>query len=123
MITFDKDGLIPVVIQDVDDNQVMMVAFMNEEALRKTRETGKVHFWSRSRDKLWLKGEQSGHCQLVQGIYVNCEENSLLIKVTQQGGAACHEGYKSCYFRLLRDDDTLQVIAKQVFDPEKVYHR
>jgi phosphoribosyl-AMP cyclohydrolase len=95
---------------------------MNEEALQRTRETGYTHFFSRSRNKIWRKGEQSGNVQEVRGIFLNCEENSLLIRVVQHGGAACHDGYKSCYYRSLLSNDTYQVVAERVFDPVEVYH-
>ena len=98
-----------------------MVAFMNEEAFSLTRQTGFTHFFSRSRNTIWRKGEQSGNEQEVRGIYVNCEENSLLIKVVQHGGAACHTGYRSCYHRRLLPDDTYQIEAERIFDPEIVY--
>ncbi|WP_238321075.1 phosphoribosyl-AMP cyclohydrolase [Thermogemmatispora carboxidivorans] len=120
-LRFDRQGLIPAVIQDDESNEVLMVAFMNEEALRLTRETGYTHFYSRSRQAIWRKGEQSGHTQQVRAIFVNCEENSLLIRVVQQGGAACHEGYRSCYYRRLLPDDRYEVVATRVFDPEAVY--
>ena len=121
MLKFDREGLIPVVIQEDTTNQVLMVAFMNQEALYLTRETGFTHFFSRSRKTIWRKGEQSGNVQEVRTIYVNCEENSLLIKVRQHGNAACHMGYPSCYYRLLQPDDTYAEIAERVFDPEIVY--
>ncbi|WP_069801211.1 phosphoribosyl-AMP cyclohydrolase [Thermogemmatispora onikobensis] len=120
-LRFDRQGLIPAVIQDDESNEVLMVAFMNEEALRLTRETGYTHFYSRSRQAIWRKGEQSGHTQQVRAIFVNCEENSLLIRVVQQGGAACHDGYRSCYYRRLLPDDRYEVIAARVFDPAAVY--
>jgi phosphoribosyl-AMP cyclohydrolase len=120
-LTFDSQGLVPVVIQDDATNEVLMVASMNEEALRLTRETGYTHFFSRSRQKLWRKGEQSGNTQEVRAIFVNCEQNSLLVRVVQHGGAACHDGYRSCYYRRLQPDDTLQVVAERVFDPSVVY--
>ncbi|MBX5456669.1 MAG: phosphoribosyl-AMP cyclohydrolase [Thermogemmatispora sp.] len=120
-LRFDRQGLIPAVIQDDESNEVLMVAFMNEEALRLTRETGYTHFYSRSRQKIWRKGEQSGHRQQVRAIFVNCEENSLLIRVVQEGGAACHEGYRSCYYRRLLPDDRYEVVATRVFDPAAVY--
>jgi phosphoribosyl-AMP cyclohydrolase len=121
MLKFDRQGLLPVVIQDDASNDVLMVAFMNEEALRLTRETGYTHFYSRSRDAIWRKGEQSGHAQAVRAIFVNCEENSLLIRVQQIGDAACHMGYRSCYYRQLLPDDTFEMVAERVFDPEVVY--
>ncbi|WP_268963517.1 phosphoribosyl-AMP cyclohydrolase [Reticulibacter mediterranei] len=120
-LTFDSQGLVPVVIQDDATGEVLMVAFMNEEALRLTRETGQTHFFSRSRQSIWHKGEQSGNVQEVRGIFVNCEQNSLLVRVVQYGGAACHDGYRSCYYRSLQPDDTLQVVAERVFDPAAVY--
>ncbi len=122
MLKFDRQGLIPVVVQDDTTNEVLLVAFMNEEALQRTRETGYTHFFSRSRNTIWHKGEQSGNVQQVRSIFLNCEENSLLIRVVQQGGAACHDGYKSCYYRLLLPNETYQTIAERVFDPAEVYH-
>lgn len=121
MLKFDRQGLIPAVIQDDATGEVLMVAFMNEEALRLTRETGYTHFFSRSRDAIWRKGEQSGKVQEVRDIFVNCEENSLLIRVVQHGDAACHEGYRSCYYRRLLLDDTYETVAERIFDPEIVY--
>jgi phosphoribosyl-AMP cyclohydrolase len=122
MLKFDRQGLIPAVIQDDVTDEVLLVAFMNEEALQCTRETGYTHFFSRSHNKIWRKGEQSGNVQEVRSISLNCEENSLLIRVVQHGGAACHDGYKSCYYRQLLPDDTYQLTAERVFDPAKVYH-
>jgi phosphoribosyl-AMP cyclohydrolase len=122
VLNFDRQGLIPAVIQDDDTNEVLLVAFMNEEALQRTRETGYTHFYSRSRNKIWHKGEQSGNVQAVRSIFLNCEENSLLIRVVQHGGAACHDGYKSCYYRRILPNDTYQTIAERVFDPVDVYH-
>lgn len=122
MLKFDRQGLIPAVIQDDTTNEVLLIAFMNEEALQRTRETGYAHFFSRSRNKIWHKGEQSGNVQEVRSIFLNCEENSLLIRVVQHGGAACHDGYKSCYYRRLLPNDTYQTIAERVFDPAEVYH-
>ena len=123
MLKFDRQGLIPVVIQDDATDEVLMVAFMNEEAFHLTRDTGYTHLYSRSRNKLWRKGEASGNVQEVCGIFVNCEEDSLLLRVIQRGGAACHEGYKSCYHRRLLPDDSYQLIAQRVFDPSVVYHK
>ena len=117
MLKFDRQGLIPVVIQDDVTSEVLMVAFMNEEALQRTRETGYTHFFSRSRNTIWRKGEQSGNVQEVRDIFVNCEENSLLIRVVQHAGAACHTGYRSCYYRRLLPDNTYETIAERVFDP------
>lgn len=119
-ITWPADGLIPAVIQDAGTKDVLMVGFMNLEALERTRETGLVHFWSRSRNKLWQKGETSGHVQKVRDIFVNCELNSLLIDVDQVG-AVCHDGYPTCYYRRLEDDNGLETIRDRWFDPEDVY--
>ncbi len=122
MLTFDRQGLVPAVIQDDASGEVLMVAFMNEEALQRTRETGYTHFYSRSRNIIWRKGEQSGHVQQVREIRVNCEENSLLVRVIQLGEAACHEGYRSCYYRRIQPDGNYETIAERIFDPSIVYH-
>lgn len=122
MLKFDRSELIPAVIQDDATGDVLMVAFMNEEAFNRTRETGYTHFFSRSRQAIWRKGEQSGNAQEVRAMFVNCEENSLLIRVVQHGGAACHTGYRSCYYRRLRPDGTYETIAERIFDPEIVYN-
>ncbi len=121
-IKFNKDGLIPVIIQDYRNNQVLMVAYMNQEAFDLTLKTNKVHFFSRSRNKLWLKGETSGNFQLVKSIYFDCDLDTLLIKVSQKGGA-CHEGYKRCFFRKLTPKGDLKVIENKVFDEKKVYKK
>lgn len=121
MLTFDRQGLVPVVIQDDTTDEVLMVAFMNEEAFARTRETGYTHFFSRSRNSIWRKGEQSGNVQEVRDIFVNCEENSLLMRVVQHGGAACHTGYRSCYYRRLLPDSAYETVAKRLFDPDIVY--
>lgn len=119
-VHFGPDGLIPAVIQDVNTDAVLMVGFMDETALAATRATGRTHFWSRSRGKLWRKGETSGHEQIVEDLFVNCEQNSLLVTV-HQIGAVCHDGYPSCYYRRLEPDDALTVVQERVFDPVSVY--
>ncbi len=119
-IVFNSQGLVPAIIQDVDTGEVLMMAWMNEEALRKTIDTGKTHFWSRSRQKLWLKGETSGHYQLVRGIYIDCDGDALLIKVDQVK-AACHTGYRSCFFRKVDEKGNLKIVGKKVFEPKEVY--
>lgn len=119
-LRFDADGLIPAVIQDAESAAVLMVGFMNAEALRLTRETGRTHFWSRSRRKLWRKGETSGHEQIVHDIYVNCELNTLLVAVTQIG-AVCHDGYPTCFYRRFDDAGRLEVVRDRTFDPATVY--
>ena len=122
MLKFDRSELIPAVIQDDATGDVLMVAFMNEEAFNRTRDTGYTHFYSRSRQAMWRKGEQSGNEQEVRAIFVNCEENSLLIRVVQHGGAACHTGHRSCYYRQLLPDGTYETITERVFDPDIVYN-
>jgi len=122
-LKFDDKGLIPAVIQDYMNNEVLMVAFMNDEAVKKTITTGKAHFYSRSRNKLWLKGETSGHIQKVKEIRFDCDADCLLVKVRQIGGA-CHTGYRSCFYRKLKDiKGNSQISGKKMFDPEKVYKK
>jgi len=106
-------GLIPVVVQDYETQEVLMVAFMNEEAWRKTLETGKATYWSRSRNELWTKGATSGNFQEVKEIYVDCDNDTLLLKVIQHGGCACHTGYRSCFYRKLEGDD-LKIVGQKV---------
>ncbi len=119
-LRFGDDGLIPAVIVDAGEGDVLMVGFMNAEALARTRETGHVHFWSRSRQSLWKKGDTSGHVQHVREIRVNCDLNSLLIEVEQEG-AVCHDGYATCYYRRLDADNSLHIVRDRVFDPLDVY--
>ena len=121
MLKFDRSDLIPAVIQDEATGDILMIAFMNEDAFNRTRATGYTHFFSRSRQAIWRKGEQSGNVQEVRAIFVNCEENSLLIRVVQHGDAACHTGHRSCYYRRLLPDGTYETIAERIFDPEIVY--
>ena len=118
---FDKSGgLIPAVAQDADTGQVLMVAWMNREAYDETLRTGRACYFSRSRNRLWRKGEESGHVQEVRGVFLDCDADTVLLKVRQIGGAACHEGYKSCFFRKL-DEGELTVVGERIFDPKKVY--
>ncbi len=122
-IDFKKgNGLVPVIAQDFATGDVLMMAYMNKEAWEKTLESGKVHYWSRSRNKLWLKGESSGHVQILKEAFVDCDLDTILVKVEQLGGAACHKGYRSCFFRKV-EDNQLKVIGKQVFDPEEIYKK
>jgi phosphoribosyl-AMP cyclohydrolase len=110
------DRLIPAIAQDAKTGEVLMLAYMDDEALAKTRETGKAHYWSRSRKKLWLKGESSGHVQLVKEIRIDCDEDAILLLIEQKGGA-CHTGYRSCFYRNLDG----KIVGEKVFDPEDVY--
>jgi phosphoribosyl-AMP cyclohydrolase len=122
-IDFDKaGGLVPAVAQDAATGAVLMLAWMNREAFEETVRTRRAVYFSRSRNKLWRKGEESGHVQEVREIYVDCDADTILLKVHQVGGAACHEGYSSCFFRRL-EPDGLKVIAEKVFDPRAVYKK
>jgi phosphoribosyl-AMP cyclohydrolase len=121
MLNFDKaGGLVPVIAQDADTGEVLMLAWMNREAFEETVRTGRAVYYSRSRGRLWRKGEESGHVQEVVGVYIDCDADTVLVKVRQTGGAACHEGYKSCFFRRL-DGGGLTVVGERVFDPATVY--
>lgn len=115
-----QDGLVPVIVQDADDGTVLMLAYMNELAFNTTLESGKATYWSRSRNQLWIKGETSGKTQEVREILVDCDSDTVLLKVKQIGDAACHEGYRSCFFRS-EHDGVLEVVAERVFDPKEVY--
>jgi phosphoribosyl-AMP cyclohydrolase len=120
-LKYDANGMIPAIVQDHRTGEVLMMAWMNRESLGKTVATGKTHFYSRSRGKLWLKGETSGHVQQVKSITTDCDKDTLLIKV-EQAGAACHDGYYSCFYREhqpLAED--WKIIGRKVFEPEKVY--
>lgn len=120
-LKFDEKGLIPAVIVDVTDNRVLTLCFMNQDALEKTIETGKVHVFRRSKNRLMLKGETSGHTQSVEEVFFDCEGKSLVIKVKQKV-AACHAGYRSCYYRKYNDKtDNIEIIEEKVFDPDKTY--
>ena len=120
-LKYDGTGLIPAIIQDDANGDVLMMAWMNAEAVQRTIETGRVTLWSRSRQKFWVKGETSGHTQSVRSVSVDCDADCLLIRV-EQVGAACHEGYRSCFFRTVEQDgQTLELNQEQVFDPKAVY--
>ncbi len=114
------DGVVPIIVQEEATGEVLMLAYMNQEAWEKTLATGQVHYFSRSRNRLWLKGETSGHVQEVKNIYVDCDTDTVLIKIHQHGGAACHEGYRSCFFRR-RLNGKWQITEEKVFDPAQVY--
>ena len=113
-------GLIPVIAQSADTLEVLMLAYMNQEAYEKTLETGEVHYWSRSRKELWHKGGTSGHVQKLHSMRLDCDRDALLVLIEQIGGAACHEGYRSCFFRELRDGKAC-TCSPLVFDPKEVY--
>ena len=118
-LKYDDHDLVAAIIQDAATGEVIMCAFLNRESLRLTLETGKMHYWSRSRKKLWLKGETSGHIQTVREVRLDCDGDALVFKVEQQGGA-CHTGYYSCFFRRLDEQGWVEE-GEKVFDPSKVY--
>ena len=120
---FEKaGGLVAAIAQDADSGQVLMIAWMNREAWEETLRSKRAVYYSRSRGKLWRKGEESGHVQEVREVYVDCDADAVLLKVKQIGGAACHEGYASCFFRKVTDDG-VEVVGERVFDPKEVYKR
>jgi phosphoribosyl-AMP cyclohydrolase len=120
-LDFEKGGgLLPAIVQDDRSGEVLMLAYMNEDSWKKTLETGKAVFWSRSRRSLWMKGEQSGHFQLVREIRIDCDADTILLKVEQVGGAACHTGYRSCFYRKV-SGDALEDDGVKVFRTEDVY--
>lgn len=122
-LRFDKgNGLLPAIAQDYRTKEVLMLAYINAEAWRKTLETGKAHYWSRSRNSLWQKGESSGHQQLIKDILVDCDEDAVIYMVEQLGGAACHTGYRSCFHRRIAGGE-LQVKDQPVFDAGEVYKK
>lgn len=114
------EGLIPAIAQDAKTGEVLMLAYMNEAAWQKTLETGRATYWSRSRQKFWVKGESSGNVQQVREIRVDCDKDAVVLKVEQLGGAACHEGYRSCFYRRVKGEE-LELVGERVFDPAEVY--
>ena len=114
------DGLLPAVAQDAETGEVLMLAYMSAESFAETLASGEAVYFSRSRNRLWRKGEESGHTQLVQAVLVDCDGDTILLKVRQQGGAACHQGYRSCFFRQFAPEG-LKTIAERVFEPGQVY--
>jgi phosphoribosyl-AMP cyclohydrolase len=123
ILDFDKlGGIIPVIAQDDTTGEVLMMAYMNQDAFAETLRTGRVCYFSRSRNRLWRKGEESGNVQELRGVYLDCDADTLLVKVRQIGGAACHEGYPSCFFRRIEREE-LHVIAQRVFNPDEVYNK
>ncbi|MEN6509706.1 MAG: phosphoribosyl-AMP cyclohydrolase [Smithella sp.] len=120
-LNFNKsDGLIPAIVQDAETKDVLMLAYMNRESWAATLKSGKATFWSRSRQKLWLKGESSGHVQIIKNIYIDCDDDTILLQVEQLGGAACHTGHRSCFYRKLEGGEVI-VVGEKVFDPKDVY--
>ncbi len=123
-LNFSKsaDGLLPAIVQEAETGRILMLAYINQQAFTETLATGYAHYWSRSRQALWQKGETSGHRQEIVEILVDCDEDTIVYVVHQQGGAACHKGYPSCFYRRV-EDGALQVVEQRVFDPETVYKK
>lgn len=120
-IDFAKGGgLVPAIVQDWQTGEVLMLAYMNAESWQKTQELGQACFWSRSRQKLWPKGEKSGHFQIVKEVYIDCDNDTILLKVEQVGKAACHTGYRSCFYRQIVQGK-IKVVGERIFDPQEVY--
>ncbi|MCF8028791.1 MAG: phosphoribosyl-AMP cyclohydrolase [Desulfobacteraceae bacterium] len=115
-------GLLPAIVQDFETGEVLMLAYMNPAAWESTLKTGKATYYSRSRDKLWVKGESSGHIQKIREVRFDCDSDTILLKVEQLGGAACHKGYKSCFYRKVEDNKAV-IAEERIFDPDEVYKK
>ena len=123
LLDFEKSGgLVTALAQDAESGEILMLAHMNRQAFERSLETGEVVYWSRSRNKLWHKGEESGNVQRIREIFIDCDGDAVLFKVDQVGGAACHTGRRSCFYRRL-DEDAVEDVGVQVFDPEEVYRK
>ena len=121
-LDFSKgNGLIPAIVQDYSSHKVLMLAYISRASWEKTVETGEAHYWSRSRQELWHKGATSGHVQKIKEIYLDCDNDTVLFKVEQAGGAACHTGYETCFHKKVDLDGNYYIIGERIFDPEKVY--
>jgi len=121
-LDFEKTGgLLPAIAQDARSGEILMLAYMNREAWQRTLETGVATYFSRSRQKLWVKGGTSGHRQIVREIRVDCDDDTILLKVEQRGDAACHTGHRSCFHKKVGSDGSVQIVGEPVFDPEEVY--
>ncbi len=122
-LDFSKiDGLVPAIVQDYKTNEVLMVAFMNEASWEASLSTGKATYFSRSRQKLWVKGESSGNIQVIKEIRIDCDNDTVLLKVEQIGGAACHTGHQSCFYQKVENGD-IKIMGKPLFDPKEVYKK
>ena len=119
-LKFDEKGLVTADAQDHETGEILMLAFMNEESFRRTVETGQAVYWSRSRKKLWHKGEESGNVQIVKEIYVDCDADAIVLKIKQVGGAACHTGHRTCFYRRIENEGLVEE-GTPLFDPDKVY--
>lgn len=121
LLRFGDNGLVSVVVQDCETGEVLTLAYMNRDAIVQTLRSGKAWYWRRSHGRLMMKGERSGRVQIVKEVRIDCDADTLLIKVEQVGGAACHEGYRSCFFRRLKEDGAIEVCSERLFDPKEVY--
>lgn len=120
-IDFEKSGgIVPAVVQDYTTGDVLMLAYMNNDAFKATQATGNAHYWSRSKNRIWKKGESSGHVQIVKEIYLDCDSDTILLKVEQIGDAACHEGYRSCFFKRIEGDEVV-IETSPLFNPSEIY--
>lgn len=118
---FEKSGgLIPAIVQDYESKAVLMLAYMNRQSWIHTMKTGKATFWSRARNELWIKGETSGHFQFIKEVFIDCDLDTVLLLVEQEGGAACHTGHRSCFYRRIKEGE-VETVGERIFDPEKVY--
>ena len=123
-LDFSKgDGLLPAIVQDDETGKVLMLAYINQASWEKTLRTGEAHYWSRSRQELWHKGRTSGNVQKIKEIYVDCDHDTVLFRVEQIGGAACHKGYESCFHKKVNRHGQVNIVGEKIFDPEKVYKR
>ena len=123
-LDFEKgDGLIPAIAQDAETGEVLMLAYINEESWNETLKSGCATYWTRSRQKLWKKGEESGNVQKIKEILVDCDKDAVVFKIEQVGGAACHTGYRSCFYTKVTGDDTEEIVSDKVFNPEDVYKK
>ena len=123
-LDFSKgNGLVPAIVQDYKSEKILMLAYINRDSWEKTLKTGESHYWSRSRQQIWHKGATSGHIQKIKEIYVDCDNDTVLFKVEQVGGAACHMGFESCFHKKVDQAGKVTIEGKKVFDPEKVYKR
>jgi len=123
-LDFSKgEGLLPAIVQDYASGKVLMLAYINSESWGKTLKTGEAHYWSRSRQEIWHKGGTSGHIQKIKEIYVDCDNDTVLFRVEQVGGAACHTGYETCFHKQVGRDRSITIVGERIFDPERVYKK
>jgi phosphoribosyl-AMP cyclohydrolase len=123
-LDFDKgNGLLPAIVQDYQPGKVLMLAYLNKASWQRTLETGEAHYWSRTRQEIWRKGGTSGHIQVIKEILVDCDQDTVLFRVEQVGGAACHTGHVSCFYRKLGENGGVITVEKKIFDPKKVYKK